>query len=125
MRVPGLPQEAEVTPLAPVSSEAYARERIRCERYLKRMANELFQAGLKVSWEVVQTHEDALSNLLWAIQHFQVDLVVMTSHSRSGVKRMLRGSIAEMLIRQAPCPVLVIGKKSQLLQNFLHRPLAL
>ncbi len=36
-----------------------------------------------------------------------VDLVVMGSHGRTGVKRMLLGSVAEKVVRHARCPVLV------------------
>jgi len=36
------------------------------------------------------------------------DLMVMTSHGQGGLKRWLIGSIAEKLIRQAPCPVLMV-----------------
>jgi len=35
------------------------------------------------------------------------DLVVMGSHGRTGVKRMLLGSVAEKVVRHAPCAVLV------------------
>jgi nucleotide-binding universal stress UspA family protein len=36
------------------------------------------------------------------------DLIVMTSHGRSGVKRWLLGSVAERLIRTAPSPVMLV-----------------
>ena len=36
------------------------------------------------------------------------DVIVMTSHGRSGVKRWLMGSIAEKLVRSGPCPVVVV-----------------
>ena len=35
-------------------------------------------------------------------------LVVMPSHGRTGMSRMLMGSVAERVVRFAPCPVLVI-----------------
>lgn len=38
----------------------------------------------------------------------QADLVVMPSHGRTGVKRMLIGSVAERVVRLAHCPVLVL-----------------
>jgi universal stress protein A len=38
------------------------------------------------------------------------DLVVIGSHGRSGLGRVLLGSVAESVVRQAPCPVLVVRK---------------
>lgn len=37
-----------------------------------------------------------------------MDLVVMGTHGRTGVERMLMGSVAEQTLRAAPCSVLVI-----------------
>jgi universal stress protein A len=37
-----------------------------------------------------------------------VDLVVMATHGRSGFKHFVMGSVTEHVIREAPCPVLVI-----------------
>ncbi|MFB6197729.1 MAG: universal stress protein [Halobacteriaceae archaeon] len=37
-----------------------------------------------------------------------VDLIVMGSHGRSGVSRVLLGSVAETVVRRSPVPVLVV-----------------
>ncbi len=37
-------------------------------------------------------------------------IIVMPSHGRSGFSRMLLGSVAERVVRMAPCPVLVLRK---------------
>ncbi len=38
----------------------------------------------------------------------QIDLIIMGSHGRTGFSHMLLGSMAEKLVRLAPCPVLVV-----------------
>ena len=40
-----------------------------------------------------------------------VDLIVMSTHGRTGVGHFFLGSIAECVIRQSPCPVMVVPAK--------------
>jgi nucleotide-binding universal stress UspA family protein len=41
------------------------------------------------------------------------DLIVMPSHGRRGIARLLIGSVAERTLRLAPCPVLVLRKSKE------------
>lgn len=41
------------------------------------------------------------------------NLIVIGSHGRSGLGRVLLGSVAESVVRRAPCPVLVVRKDDQ------------
>ena len=41
----------------------------------------------------------------------KVDLIVIATHGYTGVKHILLGSTAERVVRQAPCPVLVVREK--------------
>jgi nucleotide-binding universal stress UspA family protein len=41
----------------------------------------------------------------------QADLIVIPSHGRTGIARMLLGSVAERVVRLAHCPVLVLRKE--------------
>ena len=38
----------------------------------------------------------------------RADMIVMGTHGRSGLERVLLGSVAERVIRLAPCPVLTV-----------------
>ena len=37
-----------------------------------------------------------------------IDLIVMGTHGRSGVAHMVMGSVAEKVVRTAPCPVVTV-----------------
>ena len=42
-----------------------------------------------------------------------IDLIVMSSHGRSGLSRMLIGSVTDKLLRATTCPVLVVPSESK------------
>lgn len=46
-----------------------------------------------------------------AAKDWPADLIVIGSHGRGGLKRALLGSVAEGVMRHAPCPVLVVRAK--------------
>ncbi|HMP16800.1 MAG TPA: universal stress protein [Gemmatales bacterium] len=47
----------------------------------------------------------------------QADIIVMGTHGRTGLKRLLLGSIAEHVMRHAPCLVLTVSNKAHLTDN--------
>lgn len=49
--------------------------------------------------------------ILDAVQEYQADLIVMSSHGRSGLKRWALGSVAEHVVRHASIPVLVLHER--------------
>ena len=53
----------------------------------------------------------AASEIVKAAKDWPADLIVIGSHGRSGLKRALLGSVAEAVMRHAPCPVLVVRAK--------------
>ena len=40
----------------------------------------------------------------------QIDLIIIATHGRTGLKHVLFGSVAEQIVRKAPCPVLVVKR---------------
>lgn len=75
--------------------------------YLSKLCEELTSDGIKASSSVVD--EGPVEAILSAADAEAADLIVMTSRGRSGVRRLVLGSVAEEVVRKAPCPVLVLG----------------
>jgi len=46
-------------------------------------------------------------------EHPDIDLVVMATHGRGGVTRLMMGSVADKIVRAAPCPVLTLRAPDQ------------
>lgn len=42
-------------------------------------------------------------------KRYRADLIVMSTHGRTGVSHFLLGSVAEQVVRKAPCPVLTLN----------------
>lgn len=53
-------------------------------------------------------------------QRCQSDLIVMASHGRDGAEHWLLGSVAEGVLRQAPCPVLLVRPMAPPASSFRH-----
>jgi nucleotide-binding universal stress UspA family protein len=51
---------------------------------------------------------DPAAELVRYAQDAAIDLVVMGTHGRTGLERLLMGSVAEKVLRDAPCSVLVV-----------------
>jgi nucleotide-binding universal stress UspA family protein len=56
-------------------------------------------------------HGQVWKNLAVIIDENQIDLVVVGTHGRTGLGKLLLGSVAEDILRHAPCPVLTVGPK--------------
>jgi nucleotide-binding universal stress UspA family protein len=56
---------------------------------------------------------DPGKNIVELAEQEGVDLVVIATHGRTGLKRFVFGSVAEKVVRHCPCPVLVIPEGQQ------------
>jgi universal stress protein A len=61
-----------------------------------------------VEGEIVVVHGVPFHEIIETAKMQQVDLIVMGTHGRTGLQHMLLGSVAEKVVRLAPCPVLVV-----------------
>jgi nucleotide-binding universal stress UspA family protein len=76
------------------------------EKYLKKHMRE------DVTCHVVVLNGAGADPLLKFADEEDMELIVLTSHGRTGMGHWLFGSVAERLVRHAPCPVLTIGPKT-------------
>jgi nucleotide-binding universal stress UspA family protein len=51
---------------------------------------------------------DPAAVILQTAQEIDADLIVMGTHGRTGLRRLLMGSVAERVVRKGPCPVLTL-----------------
>jgi nucleotide-binding universal stress UspA family protein len=56
-------------------------------------------------------HGRVWTNLQETIAANQIDLIVLGTHGRTGLGKLVLGSVAEEILRNAPCPVLTVGPK--------------
>ena len=74
------------------------------KKSLEDAKSQLSAGGLKVSYELVEgTPIDAITDRVQSN-----DVIVMSSHGRSGIKRWLLGSVAEKLVREGQVPVVLV-----------------
>lgn len=89
---------------APV--EDPATERIDAQEYLAPVAIELRSKGVRVTTEV--RSGDAAREIVAAAREAGADLIAMSTHGRGGLGRLVFGSVAEAVLREAEVPVLLM-----------------
>ena len=90
-----------------VNAELIDQLRKDADAYLQARAHELRQEGCCVT--TVQLPPGPIAQrILDEVKKERTDLIMVGSHGRSGISRVLLGSVAEHLARHAPCPVMII-----------------
>jgi nucleotide-binding universal stress UspA family protein len=75
---------------------------------LETMRKRLDGPDLKFPVEVRLDHGDAMAEIPRVAGELGCGLIVMGTHGRTGLDRFLMGSVAEAVLRKAPCPVLAV-----------------
>jgi nucleotide-binding universal stress UspA family protein len=81
-------------------------DRESAEEYLDTVANRLRAEGLTVETE--HPEGDAATEIVERANALGVSMIVMSTHARGGLGRVLFGSVADSVVRHAACPVLLV-----------------
>ena len=92
--------------LVPMYGEAAHASRTRHEALARSQATDLQSAGMNAGAELREG--DAATELVAAANAWHADLIVMGTHGRTGLARLVMGSVARNLLHHAPCSVLVV-----------------
>jgi universal stress protein A len=79
---------------------------VHAEKILKEMVSH--QISPEVRTRDLVTTGEAAPEILRVARQEHADLIVIASHGLTGWRRLVFGSVAEKVVRQAPCPVLTI-----------------
>ncbi len=94
---------------APVSIGPHPHWEVEAQCALEKLARERLDA--KVAFEVMVRGGIPETVILRLAAELNMDLIVMATHGRTGLAHLLLGSVAETVIREAPCPVLTVRPK--------------
>lgn len=76
------------------------------QELVDKLQNQSIQTTIRVSLG------EPFNDICRIAEEEQIDLIVMGTHGRTGLSHALLGSVAERVVRYAPCPVLVVGKEA-------------
>jgi nucleotide-binding universal stress UspA family protein len=79
---------------------------------LDRIEEEYF-SDLLITKVVIRATEPVPIEIARFARTHRIDMIITATHGRSGIEHFLLGSVAEKLLRLAPCPILVVPSRAR------------
>jgi len=108
--VPYVPGAAEFIPGATTPLSVIEDHEREARETAARAADRLAIIGVPV--EVVARQGDPATTIVEEARDWQADLIVVGSHGRTGIQRLLLGSVAQAVVSRASCSVEVVRRHS-------------
>ncbi len=82
------------------------------QRQMTQFAEQHFKdLPIQLVAQVISGHP--ANSILQYAQDFQIDLIVIATHGRSGLASVLLGSVTDKIVHKSPCPVLTVRHTAQ------------
>lgn len=91
--------------------EFYEESEKTCKEALQKVASQFGKPDTKV--QTAALWGSPVDTVLEYAQREPIDLIVISTHGRTGLSHVLLGSVAESIVRNAPCPVLTLRDKKK------------
>jgi nucleotide-binding universal stress UspA family protein len=112
VRPPDISTSTTGSPMTEVLTMLRAHSQEEAESYLRVLQGSLRQQGYKIHRHVI--FGDGVADIILEVAQGQaVDVIVMSTHGRSGLSRWVFGSVADKVLRQAQVPVLLIRAQEE------------
>ncbi|HEY8432441.1 MAG TPA: universal stress protein [Sandaracinaceae bacterium] len=103
------------SPMAPYATRGSTSAQLQMEQDVEQAVHRALSDVVREHFADVPKAKTALivsTNAAEGITHYaekeDVDLIVLSTHGRTGLAHLLIGSVAEKVVRHAPCPVLTV-----------------
>jgi nucleotide-binding universal stress UspA family protein len=103
----------EEPPMAYGGGELYLGVEEDTREQLRKALVQIVPADPAVPFEHKLLVGDPATAIVDAAESENVDLIVMATHGRRGLTRLLMGSVAEAVVRRAKCPVLTVKQPAE------------
>jgi nucleotide-binding universal stress UspA family protein len=90
-----------------IAEEIVKECKLNAQKLVEGIKEDCLKKGIKIVTGYVKEGE-AEDIILSTAKNKHCDMIVMSTHGRSGIDRVLLGSVTEHVIRHAGCPVLAI-----------------
>jgi nucleotide-binding universal stress UspA family protein len=98
----------EEPPMAYGGGELYYGIEMPDRKELEKMLSEVVPTDPSVGYEHRLVVGSPATAIVYLAEKEHVEMIVMPTHGRTGVLRVLMGSVAEEVVRKAKCPVLTV-----------------
>ncbi len=99
-------------PIVIFSTGILPRQSDREQDELWKRLQQTYPSDHRTQIEYCLAHGDTADAILRAAREAHCDLIMMATHGRTGIGRLLMGSVAEKVVRKAECPVVTIKSPS-------------